>query len=629
MSVSLWRSLKLERLKSLRVLPEVVAIGAIVITRLSGGLQFLEWAALDTGLRLRPPESPDERVVIVGIRETDIRGAGKFPIPDGTLAQLINRLQSYQPAAIGLDIFRDLPVEPGHQALLKTFQTSKNLAVVDKVLPDQIGFTVNAPPGIAAQQVGFADALFDEDGKLRRSLLGTLSDAGDYHFSLSIRLASLYLTTKGLTLENGIHDPDAMRFGAVELPRVYPNSGGYVRTDAGGNQLLINFRSGRHPFRILSIQDIQSGVKPDWLRGHIILIGYTAPSVKDVVNSAAIETDNPALVYGVEVQAHVVSQIISGVLDGRPLLQTWEDGWEYLWIIGWGVVGLMIGRFVHRPLLSLAELAIACICLIGGSYALLLVGWWVPVFPAFLVLVINGAGLAIFYRYDETLRARIHDRQQIIDQTFDAIHNGPLQTLAKLLRQTQATPSLQTLTPELQLLNQELRQVYDVVRRETLPDQYSPDQEPLHETLHRVYGTVLERDFPGFTTIKVKVLKFEPLNDLHLSERQKRGLCRFLEEALCNVGKHAVNATRLEVICAHTQTGYLIQVADNGDPTPSLNPADSKSAGYGTQQAKKLAQQLGGQFHRSSKDPKGVVCELTWCDRGNRFSKFLHRFTRY
>ncbi|MDX2230570.1 MAG: CHASE2 domain-containing protein [Leptolyngbyaceae cyanobacterium bins.349] len=626
MALKLWRQRQPGRRRSWRLLPEVVAIGAIVMVRLSGGLQFLEWAAFDLALRLRPAEPSDQRVVVVGIREEDIRGTGKFPIPDGTLAELINTLQTYQPAAIGLDIFRDLPVEPGHQALLKTFQASQNLIVVEKVLPDQSGFTVNTPPGISSQQVGFADAFFDEDGKLRRSLLGTLSNAGDYRLSLSLRLAALYLNRKGYTLENGIRDRETMRFGLTELPRVHPNTGGYVRADTGGNQMLINFRSGRQPFRILTLREIQSGVNPAWLRDRIILVGYTAPSVKDVVSSAAIDSDNPALIYGVEVQAHVISQIISGVLDGRPLLQSWPDGWEYLWIIGWGVVGLAIGRLIRLPLVNVTGLAIASVGLIGGSYVLILLGWWVPVVPAFLALVINGAGLAAFYRYDEALRSRIQERQQIIDQTFDAIHNGPLQTLATLLRQTQETPSWQPLTAQLQVLNQELRQVYEVVRREAMPDAMSAAAMPLHEALHQVYNTVIQREFPGFKTIHIKVLKFEPIADQHLSQTQRQGLCRFLEEALCNIGKHAVNATRLEVTCMQTETGNLIRVVDNGKSSSAKpkQPAHPVASGYGTQQAQKLAQQLGGQFRRSRRDPQGMICELTWCDRRSRLNQFWH-----
>ena len=136
-------------------------------------------------------------------------------------------------------------------------------------------------------------------------------------------------------------------------------------------------------------------------------------------------------------QAHAVSQIVSAVLDRRPLLQSWSEGWEYVWIVVWGLLGLSLGRFIQSPALLLLGLGLASASLISISYGALLWGWWLPVVPALLVLVLNGAGLtaALFYRYKQALQARVSDRQLIIDHTFNAIHNGPLQTLAQLMRQ--------------------------------------------------------------------------------------------------------------------------------------------------------------------------------------------------
>jgi CHASE2 domain-containing sensor protein/two-component sensor histidine kinase len=609
--------------RSRLALPEVVMIGAIVVARLTGMLQFLEWAALDTNLRLRPAEPIDERIVIVGIQESDIRKTQTYPIPDRTVAEVLNRLQTYQPAVIGLDIFRDLPVNPGHEQLVRALQ-AENVIAIDKVLPDQSGYTVDPPKSVTPEQLGFADLLFDADGKLRRSLLGTLTPQEDFRFSLAIRLAEAYLKPRELPLDNGIHDPEAMRFGDTELPRLHPNSGGYVGTEAGGNQMLINFRSAISPFRILSLQDLERGVNPDWVRGRIVLIGYTAPSVKDVVNSTAIASNHAALIYGVEAQAHMVSQIVSAVLDGRPLLQTWWDGVEYVWIIAWGVVGIAVGRLIRSPWQSFLGLTVASGSLITVSYGLLLLGWWVPLVPALLVLLLNGAGLAAFYRYDEMLRSRLEDRQVIIDQTFNTIHSGPLQTLAQLLRQLkgEGIPAEQLLA-QLEHLNGELRNVYDTVRREALTQANSlyleQEQEfdlqvPMHKTLYAVYTTVMERNLPGFKTIKLKVVNFEPLDERRLSPEQKRGLCHFLEEALCNVGKHAPGTTRLEVTCAQVEGHNVIRVTDNGaglEEKPYPAPAGERK-GLGTRQAKNLARQLGGKFHRLPNQPKGTICELSW-----------------
>jgi CHASE2 domain-containing sensor protein/two-component sensor histidine kinase len=626
MKAKIWQQLQRE-LKIWRIgaLPGVVIIGLVVVARLMGALQQPEWMAFDLFLRWRPVEPIDDRVVIVGINEADIRRVGRYPIPDRDIAELITTLKTYQPAAIGLDIFRDLPVEPGHAELVRVFQTTPNLIAIDKVLPDRSGATVNPPPALPIEQVGFADALMDADGKLRRSLLGTFTAKGDFRFSLSIQLASIYLKQQGLALENGIIDRQAMRFGQAELTRFRPNTGSYVNADAGGNQILVNFRSGHDRFRILSMQDIQSGqVNPDWLRGQVVLVGVTAPSVKDIVSSTAIASDNPALIYGIEIQAHVISQLISTVLDSRPLIRVWADGWEYAWILIWGFLGISLGRWIHSPLQVLLGLAIASLALIGISYYLLIFGWWVPVVPALLTLVLNGAGLTtlLFYRYEQNLQIRLQERQLIIDHTFNAIHNGPLQSLAGILRQVQTQPTdAEELLPDLKQLNHDLRAVYESVRQESLGqgssfylshDRQLDLQTPMHEILYEVYTSVLERNFHCFKTLKVKVVKFEPLDERHLNLEQKRGLCRFLEEALCNTGKHAIGVTRLEVLCMRNQDQNIIRVIDNGKGVHPTSQPVKNMGGLGTRQAENLAKQLSGKFQRYPRDPQGMVCELTW-----------------
>ncbi|MEG3972425.1 CHASE2 domain-containing protein [Microcoleus sp. T2B6] len=623
-------------------LPGVMVIVAVMMARLSGALQFWELVAFDRFLRLRPPESMDERIVIVGITEEDIQRARTYPIPDRDIADLLKRLQTYRPIAIGLDIVRDIPVEPGNAELTSVFRSSKNAIGVEIALPDRSGFIVKPPPALPPEQVGFADFVLDADGYQRRSLLGTNNDRQEYRFSFAIRLAELYLATRGIKLGNGIRDPEAMRFGSIEFTRVQSNSGGYVGADAGGNQILLNVRSGTMPFRVLSLAQIKSGqVNPDWIRGKIVLIGMMSFSAKDLASSGAIAGINPGRIYGVEMQAHETSQMISAVLDRRALLQVWGEGWETLWIAVWGLLGMSLGRFLRSPWKILIGLLVASISPIALCYWLILLGWWVPIVPVLLVLVLNGAGLtaALFYRHEQELRLRLEERQFAIEQTFNAIHSGPLQTLVVILRTVGEQDPPPPFLPELQRLNQELRAVYGSVQREAIADEPHLRmgsaielalQAPLHELLYKVYCNTLEQELPYLKTLKFKIVQFDALNTSHLRLEHKRALCRFLEEALCNVGKHAIEATRLTVICTQEGDRQVIRVADNGrgkpsqsetlslaqmdrdkeiteDPNPKVQPS-----GLGTQLAKNLAKQLGGSFRRYPNQPKGTVCELTW-----------------
>src|SRR5919199_87514 len=149
--------------------------GAIILLRLIGLLQSSELADFDQLFHLRPAEPADPRIVIVGISEKDLQQAGQWPLSDRLMAQLLVKLDSYQPRAIGLDVYRDLPVQPGQEEFIKACQTIPNLIGIEK-LPDKTSFGVSigvAPPPVLnqRQQIGFNNVAVDNDGKVRRSLL--------------------------------------------------------------------------------------------------------------------------------------------------------------------------------------------------------------------------------------------------------------------------------------------------------------------------------------------------------------------------------------------------------------------------------------------------------------------------
>ncbi|WP_293081731.1 CHASE2 domain-containing protein [Moorena sp. SIO4A1] len=607
-------------------LPGIAVIGLVILARLNGSLQFSEWITLDTFLRLRPSEPMDERVVIVGIDEKDIQDVETYPIPDQDIARLLRRLQTYKPRAIGLDIVRDLPVEPGHEQLVETFEDIKNLIAIEKVLPTKI----KPPPGFPPERIGFSDVIPDQDSKLRRSILGMYRDETrkEYVFSLALLLAKAYLGAEKekIELENGIHDRHTMRFGETELPRFLTNSGGYVGTDHFGVQVLLNFRSGRKPFRRLSVRDIETGqFNSSWIRDRIVIVGVTTPSIKDTVNTTAIKGLNPpGEIYGVEFHAHATSQILSAVLDQRSLLRTWSDPWEYLWILGWGFLAMGLGRLTQSPFKNLFGVGVASFGLVGVGYVFLAWGWWIPVAPALLILVINSLLFPAFYHYDQALRSQINVRQGTIEETFNLIHNGPMQTLAYIITriQNQDLPEDQLLL-KLKTIKDDIWEISEYLKQET------PTQEetirlgsnlklslnpPIHKLFYEVCRDTLERNLPCFETLKLKVLKFEPIPEQYLTIEQKRKLCQFLEEALCNVGKHAKGVTRITAIGKLHDEWYTLSLKDNG------SGICSSSENRGTKQCKNLAKQLGGTFKREPLSPQGTLCELTWPLAGRNWS---------
>ena len=314
----------------------------VVILRVAGLLQPLEWLAYDQYLQWRwQPKDP--RIAIVGIDEEDIRQQGQAILPDAVYAEAINKLSAQGPRAIGLDIFRDIPVEPGHAELATVFRTTPNLIGIRTVLGDnQNRDTVNAPPILAELgQVGVNDGIVDNDNTIRRGLLQVSGPEGNQLPSLALYLALLYLDAEGISPQD-TGQQDVWQLNDAVFRPLKENHGGYVRADANGYQVLINYRGGSEFFETVPLRDVLNDrLPPDWAKDRVILIGPVAESLKDrfVVPHSSKMLALPQYMAGVEIHANLTSQIISAALEGRPLIRTWPESVEILWILLWASVG--------------------------------------------------------------------------------------------------------------------------------------------------------------------------------------------------------------------------------------------------------------------------------------------------
>src|SRR5262245_18931119 len=98
--------------------PAVVSLLIVVLVFLctlfvqqQGWLQFLEFQAYDFLIRHQPKAASTGPIVLVEMTEADIHSPSlDWPIYDDILAELLRTLEAGQPAVIGLDIWRDIPV---------------------------------------------------------------------------------------------------------------------------------------------------------------------------------------------------------------------------------------------------------------------------------------------------------------------------------------------------------------------------------------------------------------------------------------------------------------------------------------------------------------------------------------
>lgn len=375
--------------------------GAVVLIRLLGFLQTSELSALDQMFRLRPAEPIDDRIVIVGIDDPDINSLGTWPVPDTDLADLLDEIESYHPRVVGLDIYRDLPVEPGSVQLRRAFSQYENLIGIEK-LPDKYSIGVQPPEVLAErEQIGFNNVLIDPDGRVRRSILFWTIE-GEAHTSFALKIALQYLEHEEIIPQAATRgNPAHLQLGSAIFRPLQPDDGGYVRMDNGGYQISANFRSPVRSFPIVSMTDVLEGnVAPEVMRDRIVLIGSTANSLQDFFYTPFTNSSKD-LTAGVELHAHFVSQIISAALDERSLIRVWPELLEWLWILGWSMAGGYLCWKVRSPgkvgLLLIS--AGAALFLIG--YGLFLSGWWIPVIPPAIAMVGSAIGITSYIAHLE------------------------------------------------------------------------------------------------------------------------------------------------------------------------------------------------------------------------------------
>jgi CHASE2 domain-containing sensor protein len=369
-------------------IPLAVTLILILIRQL-GLLEGWELQAYDHFLRSRLPEPPDSRILIVEIPESDIQSKQEYPISDATLTQLLQQLERHQPRAVGLTLYRDLPVPPGHAELIAQMQQQSNLFAIcsfDKSHRESVG----APEGIPTNQLGFDDILIDPDGLVRRHLLFMRASSDcNTGFSLSFQLAQKYLGEENILPDNEGNKNKPLKLGKTILNPLELNTAGYKTLTDGGWYVMLNYR----PFpiaRTLTLTEVLNGeFNPNWVRDRIVLIGMTSRVQPNAFFTPyAIGKSPSEKVPGVMLQAQKVSEIISAALDGRPMIQVWSGWKELLWIGLWSGIGSAIAWCIRGRITRVGGSIMAIGLLYLLCYLLFLHSTWVPLIPPALALVI-------------------------------------------------------------------------------------------------------------------------------------------------------------------------------------------------------------------------------------------------
>ncbi len=394
-----------------------VAISSLLVTSFITGIRFLgllqapELQAFDQMMALRPSEGIDERLLLVTIDDADIEAQRKrgeelkgVSISDKSLEKLLGILQAYKPSVIGLDIYRDFKTNPQRQDLINKLQNTDNLVGICKVSSTELDpYGVRPPQEIPLERLGFSDFIDDADNVLRRQLLSMNPEPNSYcqaSYSLGLQLASRYLIQNHNIQISLTADGQNWQIGNVIFHKIQSRGGGYQGIDANSEQILLNYRGGNDVAQKLTLKQLFDAAENNptalekVIQDKIILIGTIRSGAEDrwqTPYGRLLKDQMP----GVEVQTHMISQILSSVLDKRPLigvLSLWSDT---VWIWSWSVLGgSLVCFFGFRqgsgerllPQIGLSIL-ISCAILYGVCFYILIKGIWIAFIPSIVALL--------------------------------------------------------------------------------------------------------------------------------------------------------------------------------------------------------------------------------------------------
>lgn len=381
--------LKLSRVLTISLIVSLLVMGI----RWLGFFQSLELTTFDYFMGHKPTQSADSRLLIIGADEDDINiNNYGYPLPDLVLLQLLQQLQSYQPRAIAIDIFRDQPTgfnnSKDYQKLTTYLKENPHIITVCN-LGNKLNQSVAPPQNIPTEQIGYADLYDDsalnnnQDDTIRRYLLTHNTDTlttpsrCQTDYSLAWHLAYKYLINQGINVETV---GDNWQFGSVIFKPLENRSGGYQKLDSRGNQLLINYRNTSQIAQQLTIKNVleeKQFFNPNLVKDKIVLIGITADSVPDLHDTPLGE------IRGIYIHAQVVSQILDAVETKGQNLLWWFPQWgDLLFISFWGLTGGLIQGNFQRRIYQFGAINLAVLILFGGSLWCFTQRLWLPLIPA-------------------------------------------------------------------------------------------------------------------------------------------------------------------------------------------------------------------------------------------------------
>jgi adenylate cyclase len=331
-------------------------------------ISHLDAIFYDAKIRLTMPDRMDERVVVLDIDEQSLAEVGRWPWGRDKLATMMDRLfKQYKVSIVGFDVVFAEPDDSsglksleslaksnpsfkpvvsnlrsrldydarfaqslkGRPVVLGYYMSGEAEAHTSGVLPKPVwpeggflggadliswtGYGANLPElQKAANSAGHFNPMVDFDGVSRRVPL-VVEYKGAYYEALSLAMVRRLLGNPPV-MPGYPANADPRDYGSLEWLEL-PAAQGTLRIPVDENAAtLVPYRGYERSFRYVHAADVLAGrVPPEHLAGKIVLVGTTAPGLKDL-RVTPVGTAYP----GVEIHANLIAGMLDGSIKYKP-----------------------------------------------------------------------------------------------------------------------------------------------------------------------------------------------------------------------------------------------------------------------------------------------------------------------
>ncbi len=390
-----------------------VAIATAATSALILGLRQIgvfvpaELAVHDQLVRAQVDPGADPRLLIVEVSETDWRSPSAFAPSDQAIATVIENLQHHQPAQIGLDLLSNSLPALSHKSLRQSLQ-APNVVAITKLSSANRAPSTSLLTNTSSSQISFSNILEDPDFRVRRALMVDFTNRNSHQsrvdntaqpiFALGVDLAIRYLEQY-----NNIEPVpgDILQLGEVRFAPMTETFGGYQQMEIASYQILMSYRSAQNVAARISFADaLNRRFDPALVKDKIVLIGPTTNSSRDLfLTPFSSRQDHQQKMPGVMLHAQVSSQILSAVLDGKPLPWAWPDWAEVVWIMALTGIGSVLMVLTQKGsiliLFGVSGLSVSCLV----SLLCFPAGGWVPMVAPMSAFFVAAVGVRISKSY--------------------------------------------------------------------------------------------------------------------------------------------------------------------------------------------------------------------------------------